>query len=894
MAQDWKNTILQRMKRRNAAQSQRYEEVLTSYNSLVDEKNKLTAIIASFTSENVFLLNGKHLGNSLSNRENFIPNILNHCYTQREDYGGDSVTNRDISLSVASANDGTTEGSPGGATPSGATAKTQDSLTTNGVSKGEFLQVIKEKAKADEMILLLKNGLYEKKKILNILKKQNKTLNDALVKKEQQLNDKKEKLCKLQNVLSRQKKDIKLYASSNVSLKRKINLSQKKNQKVMNEFDAIRLSYFKIWKEAFQLKTCKKNLEKEYFAIRNELLQKKIENEKLLECLLKIKKAYRRQLSKVHRHMRNRKASYSLLSEKSKTPKGRFPKKQKFFLTLYWDKLHYMHGYHSCGEPRADTHHSHGKNNIFAKKKNNLLAILGRSSTHAEELPPRQDIPHGEKSQWGGNAPPSEAPHASGKSKYSVLREDVEVAHNKGSFFQNGGENHSHVGAMNLRNGCRANGRCHSPSNDRTQFVSNGLRRHRFQKIKGRLNVHTSSSVLCVSAFPGGCPQVDSHQHVRAKWGGRHPGCPSDSENQLSSSRVTNRGASGTSPVFYNNDCGSDVDIVSGGSGVGRASSVRGGGDHSELRDPRPAAMPAAWVAHPNDTLVTCAEDGSVAFVKIEKNKLTCIKHFQIAAQKIAATNVCVHPSSRYSLLSLSSHAICLVNNESSEVEKWYHAHDEKITSLHFLHHLSYEKELSPSGSPTESPFFYSTSLDKTVKFFHMERGSLYSLLCVNDAITCSCKANKQPLVLIGTRSGSVICYDVRIHNRGVSQAALYQKNIFDDAISGVSYSPDDRLIAIQSIGGKTKLLNANKINFFQCLENPDFLKNESPTCAPVFSADANELICTFPYTLIAHDVVTHSYASVVNDELGQVNGAHWLPGGSLCTIHADGNVAIW
>ncbi|GAB69325.1 hypothetical protein PCYB_147530, partial [Plasmodium cynomolgi strain B] len=525
----------------------------------------------------------------------------------------------------------------------------------------------------------------------------------------------------------------------------------------------------------------------------------------------------------------------------------------------------------------------------FWKKKNNLLAIPGRSS-HVEDLPIRQDIPQEEKSQWGGNALAPVSPHESGKNKYSVLREDVEVAHNKRSFFQNGGENYNHVAATSLRSNCPANGRYQTVSNDRTEFVSNALRRPRFHKIKGRLNVHTSSSVLCFTAFPGTCPQVDSHKYVKAKWEGRQRDCTSDNENQFNSSGLTNRGENGISPIFYNNDCDSDADIVS---------SIGSDGDCSELRNPCPVGLHTASVPHPTDeqphnALVTCAEDGSIAFVKIKKNKLTCIKHFQIADQKIAATNVCVHPSSKHSILSLTNNAICLVNNERSEIENWYHSHDEKITSINFLHHLSYADDLTPNGSPADSPFFYSTSLDKTVKFFHLERGSVYSVFSVNDAITCSCKSNKQPLVLIGTRSGSVICYDVRVHNRSVTQSALYQKNIFDDEIYGVSYSPDDRLIAIQSIGGRTKLLNANKINFFQCLENPDFLKNENPTCAPVFTTDGNELICTFPYTLIAHDVVTHSYVSVVNDELGQINGAHCLPGGNLCTIHADGNVAIW
>ncbi|EUD64640.1 hypothetical protein C922_04986 [Plasmodium inui San Antonio 1] len=887
MAQDWKNTILQRMKQRNVAQSQRYEQVLTSYNALVDEKNKLTAIIASFTSENVFMLNGKHLSFSLSRRENSIPNLLNHCYAQREDYGGDNLTHRDMSLSVASGNDATTEGSPGEATtPSGATAKTQDRLT-NGLSKRELLQVIKEKAKADQLILLLKNDINEKKKVLSILNKHNKTLNDTLVKKEQQLNDKKEKLSKLQNVISRQEKEIKLYATCNVSLKRKIKWSQKKKQKVINEFDAIRLSYFKIWKEAFQLKKCKKNLEKDYFAIRNELLQKKIENEKLLQCLLKIKKEYRRHLIKVHTLVRQRNANYSLLSEKNPTHKRRFPKRHKFFLTLYWDKLHYMYNY---GEPPwANAHHSQRKNNVLAKKRNNLLVVPSRSS-HAEKPPIRQDIPQVEKSQWGENAPAPEAPHASGKNKYSVLREHVQVAHKKGSFLQNGRGDYNHLGAISLGNSCHSNGRYQTVSNDPTQFVSNGLRRPRFHKIKGYLSVHTSSSVLCFSAFPGTCPQVDSHKYVKQKWGRRQRTCSSDKENQLDSSGLANHGESGTSLLPHNNDCDSDLDMLS---------SVGSDGDYSELRDPRLAVLPTAWLPHPTDThphnaLVTCAEDGSIAFVKIKKEKMTCIKRFQIGDQKIAATNVCVHPTSKHSLLSLTNNTICLINNGSGQIENWYHSHDEKITSINFLHHLSYADELPPSGSPADSPFFYSTSLDKTVKLFHLERGSLYSLLRVNDAVTCSCKSNKQPLVLIGTRSGSIICYDLRIHNRGVTQSALYQKNIFDDEISGVTYSPDDTLIAIQSIGGKTKLLNANKINFFQCLERPDFLKNESPTCAPVFSADGNELICTFPYTLIAHDVVTHSYVSFVNDELAQVNGAHWLSGGNLCTIHADGNVAIW
>ncbi|KJP87576.1 hypothetical protein AK88_02744 [Plasmodium fragile] len=67
------------------------------------------------------------------------------------------------------------------------------------------------------------------------------------------------------------------------------------------------------------------------------------------------------------------------------------------------------------------------------------------------------------------------------------------------------------------------------------------------------------------------------------------------------------------------------------------------------------------------------------------------------------------------------------------------------------------------------------------------------------------------------------------------------------------------------------------------------------PVCTGFFSADGNELICTYLSTpLIEYDVLTHSYVSVVNDDVGQVNGAQWLPGGNLCTIQASGNVSIW
>lgn len=880
------------MKQRNAAQSERYEQVLTSYNALVDEKNKLTAIIASFTSENVFMLNGKHSSISHSIRENSIPNILNNFYAQREDYDGDSVTHRNMSLSLASVNDATTEGSPGGAaTPTGATTKTEHRRTDE-VSKREFHQLIKDKCKADEMILLLKNNINEKKKNLNILNKQNKTLNDALVKKEQQLNEKKEKLCNLQNVISRQKKEIKFYTNCNVSLKRRIKLNQKKNQKMINEFDAMRLSYFKIWKEAFQLKTCKTNLEKEYFVIRNELLQKKIENKKLLECLLKIKKAYRHQLIKMHTCVRHHKDNYSLISEKSQTAKRRFSKKHKFLLTLYWDKLHYVY---SCANnpPWVDAHHSHHKSKISEKKKK-FLSIPSRFS-HTEGLPILQDICHQEKFQRGENTPSPEASYASAKNKYSVLREDVEVVQRKGTFFQNHVGNHNHVGATSLRNNYHAKGTYRTVSNDPTELLSNGLPRQRLYKIKARLNVHTNSSVVCFGAFPGACPQIDSYKYVKEKWEGRLRRCVFHNEKQLNPSGLANRDESGTTPIDCN-DSDSDVDMVSV---VDRDGSD---GDYSDWRNPCPVDLRRVSVPHPTDghrhnALVTCAQDGSMAFVKIKRNELMCIKRFQITDQKIEANNVCVHPARKHSILSLTNNAICLVNNESGQIENWYHSHDEKITSINFLHHQSYSDDLPPNGvSPTEyRPFFYSTSLDKTVKFFHMERKNLYSSFSINDAITCSCKSNKQPLVLIGTRSGSVICYDVRDDNKRVTHSALYERNLFDEEISGVCFSPDDRLIAIQSIGGKTKLLNTNKINFFQCLENPpDFLKNENPTCAPVFSPHGNELICTFPYTLIAHNVVTHSYVTVVNDELGQINGTNYLQGGNLCTIHADGNVAIW
>ncbi|GAW83873.1 hypothetical protein, conserved [Plasmodium gonderi] len=400
MTQEWKNTILCRLKQRNAAQSEKYEEVLNAYNSLVEEKNKLLAIIASFTSENIYLLNSKKFGIPFDTNEYLIPNNLKQYHLLNEEVGsGSTFCHDNNSIHVASVNGTTTETTLRIIQPKIKT-KSQEEYHPNEVSKREFLEIIKEKAKCDELILLLKNNINEKEKLLNILNKHNKALNSVILKREQELSEKNKKIHKLQDIVSKQNKDLKLYVNTNISLKRKIKKYQKKNQKMIKDFDTLRLSYIKISKEAYQLKNCKINMDKEYFTLRKQFLAKKIENEKLLKSLLRCKKSYKSQLMKMYYHfIRHNETKELVLSEKKRKIKTSFFKKQKFFISIYWDKLYYTHGDKKkhCVE---NTNTSELKTNLFINKKKNSIA-KPMNCVDAEELITCQNICYGDKFKLG-------------------------------------------------------------------------------------------------------------------------------------------------------------------------------------------------------------------------------------------------------------------------------------------------------------------------------------------------------------------------------------------------------------------------------------------------------------------------------------------------------------
>ncbi|SPJ11695.1 conserved Plasmodium protein, unknown function [Plasmodium sp. DRC-Itaito] len=325
MKEDWKSTIQKRIFERNINQSKKYENIMISYNSLVEEKNNLLAVIASLTSENMYLLNNRKLKHSFEstmltetnisrNEEVFLSNETKkgHNNNNENDYNNDNSLNYSRTNIIA--------------------MKSPDSLSENTITKKEFLEVIKEKGKNEELILLLKNSVNEKEKLLHILNKENNTLNNVICKREEELYEKKKDIFKLEELLNKKEKEIKLYENNNKSLKTKIQLHNRKNQKYLRQYNILRFTYFKLLKQVGEMKVFNNNINQNYFSLRKEMLQKKEENEKLLNYLLYYKTSYKKELKKLYQEITNNQT-------KHKQKKYILFKNNQFYVNLYLSKF---------------------------------------------------------------------------------------------------------------------------------------------------------------------------------------------------------------------------------------------------------------------------------------------------------------------------------------------------------------------------------------------------------------------------------------------------------------------------------------------------------------------------------------------------------------------------
>ncbi|EWC75069.1 hypothetical protein C923_04256 [Plasmodium falciparum UGT5.1] len=156
MKEDWKSTIQKRIVERNLNQSKKYESIMKSYNSLVEEKNNLLAIIASLTSENMYLLNNRKLNHSFESTMMTETNISRNedIFLSNETKKGHNNNNNNNN----NQNDYNNDNSLNYSRTNIITMKSPDSLSQNTITKKEFLEVIKEKGKNEELILLLKNS----------------------------------------------------------------------------------------------------------------------------------------------------------------------------------------------------------------------------------------------------------------------------------------------------------------------------------------------------------------------------------------------------------------------------------------------------------------------------------------------------------------------------------------------------------------------------------------------------------------------------------------------------------------------------------------------------------------------------------------------------------------
>ncbi|SCN63755.1 conserved Plasmodium protein, unknown function [Plasmodium chabaudi adami] len=328
MEETWKTQILDRIKQRNINQNEIYKNILSSYNSLVEEKNKLLAIIASFTSNNIYIRNSQSI-NLLSHEKN-------------------SITNNDIGYHKISTNDNTNKDSTYSLTSNLLNfSKKYTDISSNNkyvdnyenlVNTEDLLEAVRERRKNEELIILLRKNLSEKEKLLNDLTKDKKALHNFITKRDEELLKNKKQISTLETILNRKKQEIKLYANNNKSLKYKIELKERQNIKLLREYDYLRYTYFKLLKQIYEIKNYTKSVDKEYFSLRNELLKKKMQNENLLKYLSTSKTLYKNELKKIQKIQMKNKAKIKL--NKHTKEKFIFFKKHKFYVFLYLKKLH--------------------------------------------------------------------------------------------------------------------------------------------------------------------------------------------------------------------------------------------------------------------------------------------------------------------------------------------------------------------------------------------------------------------------------------------------------------------------------------------------------------------------------------------------------------------------
>ncbi|CAD2106321.1 conserved Plasmodium protein, unknown function [Plasmodium vinckei brucechwatti] len=328
MEETWKTQILDRIKQRNINQNEIYQNILFSYNSLVEEKNKLLAIIASFTSNNIYIRNSQSI-NLLSHEKNNITNndIGYHKISTNEN------TNKDFTYSLTSNLLNFSKKY----TDISSNNKYLDNYE-NLINTEDLLDAVRERRKNEELILLLRNNLSEKEKLLNDLTKEKKALHNFIAKRDEELFKNKKQLSTLETILNRKKQEIKLYANNNKSLKYKIELKERQNIKLLREYDYLRYTYFKLLKQIYEIKNYTKTVDKEYFSLRNELLKKKMQNENLLKYLSTSKTLYKNELKKMKKIEMKNKAKIKL--NKHTKEKFIFFKKHKFYVFLYLKKLH--------------------------------------------------------------------------------------------------------------------------------------------------------------------------------------------------------------------------------------------------------------------------------------------------------------------------------------------------------------------------------------------------------------------------------------------------------------------------------------------------------------------------------------------------------------------------
>ncbi|SBS98697.1 conserved Plasmodium protein, unknown function [Plasmodium ovale] len=855
MTEKWKNTIAYRIKQRNIHQSEIYGDILFSYNALVEEKNKLLAIIASYTSENIYLRNGKNLG--FAGERNLIGGhslygVANGAVVDasghEEFVNGMEKGRKGNSYTFVTANP--MDNSKSRAINSSSSCSRSIDNYSDFVSKRECMEGIKEKGKSDELILHLKNGLHEKEKHLNMLRKENKILNSTITEREDELLVNRKKLFKIEQILNKKNQEIKLYANNNKSLRSKVEVRERQNAKLVREYDYLRFTYFKLLKEAYAMKAYKRKMDREYFSLRSELLKKKVENENLLKYLLKCKKWYKRQLKKFLCRMDSKMGNINVAKKGSKN-KHIFFKKRKAHVCLYLHKLNPVHSQKGIPQNK-DTQcdncvlliqsnrpfSSSTKSNDFLETpevvQNDFQVEIHKRMKHASKL--------GSKKR---------------SKKYTILKGEKEVVQYRNSRFRE----HS-----------QEDKNCESSSIEID--LSKNEANNTFRSIKSVLNAHNSSSILCFTSISSTHPNDDITIFFSAK----------NKENAKIRSRSLNMNSKINNLRSYTNTFKS---------GITNSCSNTIMMEQCFIKNKEPLKNTDIDESF-NSVAITCGDDGNIAFIHVKENELKCIKRFYILESKIPAHSICIHPSHVYSLVAMKNNTMCLVSNVKNKVEHLYYDHKEKVTSVNFLCDYNYTDDYSMPNSQTNCSHFYTTSLDKMVKIWNMEKNCSVHTIYVNDLITSSSISHRGAHILVGTQDGSILCYDIRVHNKSAANSILYHKNVFTKKICGLNFSPDDQLIAIQSIDGKIKLLNANKNNYFQSFETPDYVKNYIPTSYPIFSPDRKKLICTYPYNLISYDVLTHSYTTILNNEFGQINGTNLVLSDKLLTVHADGNVAIW